>query len=266
MKKEVLLDYNCIDCNLAAPVYSKSGTKIVGEETILSEKIISRLKSMGIETIFIYSEGDDIEEFDCISPLLKNSLLKELELNYQSLTNGNKLNIVCYKNLINEIIKELYNPKIELKYQLLEYKDFSIAAHSVNVAMLSLLIGKILGYNKQKLEDLGLGALLHDVGNVVYFENHCLEGFKYLKTYQELKATSYIVALQHHGINEKDVSMHEHSQIVYLASLFDDYLNKDKLEISKAISKTIYNCNGVINKEILKIFINLVTIKEKELF
>ena len=36
--------------------------------------------------------------------------------------------------------------------------------HSVNVCVLSLVIGQRLGYNKRKLAELGLAALFHDIG------------------------------------------------------------------------------------------------------
>lgn len=42
-------------------------------------------------------------------------------------------------------------------------KDYLIT-HSVNVCVLSLTVGRGLKYKKQQLEDLGVGAFLHDVG------------------------------------------------------------------------------------------------------
>ena len=38
--------------------------------------------------------------------------------------------------------------------------------HSVNVAVLCVLIGSALNYSKPKLVDLALGGLLHDVGKM----------------------------------------------------------------------------------------------------
>lgn len=42
-------------------------------------------------------------------------------------------------------------------------KDYLIT-HSVNVCVLSLTVGRGLKYKRQQLEDLGIGAFLHDVG------------------------------------------------------------------------------------------------------
>jgi len=44
--------------------------------------------------------------------------------------------------------------------------DDSIAAHAVNVMILSLLLGRVLGQDTQDLQRVGLAALLHDIGKV----------------------------------------------------------------------------------------------------
>jgi len=53
------------------------------------------------------------------------------------------------------------------------------AAHALNVAVISLLIGRTLGLNPEELADLGVGALMHDVGklDVVERYRHAEDGF-----------------------------------------------------------------------------------------
>lgn len=43
-------------------------------------------------------------------------------------------------------------------------KDAGHAGHSVNVTVLSLLLGRTMGFSEEEMKHLGLGALLHDVG------------------------------------------------------------------------------------------------------
>jgi len=40
------------------------------------------------------------------------------------------------------------------------------SAHAVNVALVSLLMGRSFGFTPEEMEDLGVGALLHDVGKL----------------------------------------------------------------------------------------------------
>lgn len=53
------------------------------------------------------------------------------------------------------------------------------AAHALNVSVISLLIGRTLGLDADELADLGVGALLHDVGKLEVPERyrHAEDGF-----------------------------------------------------------------------------------------
>ena len=46
----------------------------------------------------------------------------------------------------------------------LKNKDQHTAQHSLNVAVLSIIVGRNLGFSAHELEDLGVCAMLHDVG------------------------------------------------------------------------------------------------------
>ncbi len=47
------------------------------------------------------------------------------------------------------------------------------AAHAMNVSVIALLIGRSLGLPEQEMLDVGVGALLHDVGKQAMEERHC---------------------------------------------------------------------------------------------
>ena len=38
--------------------------------------------------------------------------------------------------------------------------------HAMNVAIISLLMGRCFGFNDEEMQDLGIGAMLHDVGKL----------------------------------------------------------------------------------------------------
>jgi HD-GYP domain-containing protein (c-di-GMP phosphodiesterase class II) len=44
-----------------------------------------------------------------------------------------------------------------------DYDEYTFT-HSVNVCIFSVALGKKLGFDKHQLYELGLGALMHDVG------------------------------------------------------------------------------------------------------
>ena len=88
-------------------------------------------------------------------------------------------------------------------------------AHSVNVCALSLLIGTLSGFDRPELRQLGVGALLLDVGKVSCIEatekpgaltaseweamrRHPVDGYEMLRKSPEVHLFSAHVAFQHH--------------------------------------------------------------------
>lgn len=89
-------------------------------------------------------------------------------------------------------------------------------AHSVNVAVLSLTAGKVMGLHRLQLFELGVGALLHDIGKanippgildkvdsltpeeMETVKKHPGDGFEILRKTESVPLLSAHVAFQHH--------------------------------------------------------------------
>ena len=88
--------------------------------------------------------------------------------------------------------------------------------HSLNVCILSISVGRHMGFDKQSLHDLGVGALLHDVGKTMIPESvlnkngpltdeefremkrHTVYGHEILLKTKGIRRESAAVALEHH--------------------------------------------------------------------
>jgi putative nucleotidyltransferase with HDIG domain len=99
----------------------------------------------------------------------------------------------------------------------LKLYDEDTAHHSVNVAVLSLLIGQHLGLERGTLMPLGLAALLHDIGRVRLpqealepagtppeaererLRRHTLYGAHLLRNLPGLSRLAMVVAFEHHA-------------------------------------------------------------------
>ncbi|HUT65885.1 MAG TPA: HD domain-containing protein [Spirochaetota bacterium] len=85
-------------------------------------------------------------------------------------------------------------------------KQGRFAAHSLNTAILSAILGDAVNIKETELVDIVAGALFHDIGLVFLGRNnvkpnirdHTLIGFKYLKTIEGIKPNITIPSLQHH--------------------------------------------------------------------
>jgi HD-GYP domain-containing protein (c-di-GMP phosphodiesterase class II) len=58
------------------------------------------------------------------------------------------------------------NPDASLWYTQLRKKDEYTANHSLDVCILTLVFGRHLNFTESVLNELGIGALLHDIGKM----------------------------------------------------------------------------------------------------
>ncbi|MEQ1831791.1 MAG: HD domain-containing phosphohydrolase, partial [Candidatus Eisenbacteria bacterium] len=149
--------------------------------------------------------------------------------------------------LVDQVMKSEYSI---LGMTAIREHDEHTYAHCVNVSVLSIRIGQVLGMSRQELANLGVAALLHDVGKVMVptevlqkagklepaewdaIRRHPLEGFKLvcrMPHLTQLTLTTARVALQHHvsldgtgypaSVNATRVSTA--ARIVAVADFFD---------------------------------------------
>jgi len=126
--------------------------------------------------------------------------------------------------------------------------DYYTFSHSVNVCTFAIALAQQLGrHDEQYLHDLGIGALLHDVGKSKISERilnkrttlsnmefelmkkHPKWGVEILTMTDMIEAASYYPVLQHHERGNKSGypnslsldEMHEYSRIVAIVDTFD---------------------------------------------
>lgn len=122
---------------------------------------------------------------------------------------------------VREVVKEnvkqvLENEDAMLMMTLLKSKSDSRAEHSLNVSILTIGFARFLGYSESKLEDIGMGALLHDIGQVkvdsklltkpgrlnqnemVAMTQHPKFAFEILQSKKDLTPSCIDIAINHH--------------------------------------------------------------------
>jgi len=124
---------------------------------------------MGFPSVVI---DDEITEGIIVADVIKESTrvqalkqIKETFLLFKEKTSHEKMNVVKLNDLVEDIIEQITNNN-DIICNLSEIRsvDNYLYAHSVNVCVLSIMTGLSLGYNHYKLNELAIGALLHDIG------------------------------------------------------------------------------------------------------
>lgn len=197
----------------------------------LRESYITLLLKHGITSVYVMSEcAPDVVPQDVVKPQTRAELtdelrqvIKEIEASFQKAANGSLRRVYMDVDLsgirrsIDKVIAELTaQPTVVYNLSDIRRADEATLGHSVNVAILSTLLGTEVGYTQAELRDLALGALLHDVGKVTTPESilkkpgrltreefeimtcHTIEGWEILRRQRQVSPRSSIVALQHH--------------------------------------------------------------------
>lgn len=156
---------------------------------------------------------------------------------------------------VSQIMEELIANR-QVIYNLVDVRamnDYTFS-HSIAVCILSLLVGMMVDFGYHKLKELGIGAILHDIGKVFvpdrilnkagpltameYLEvqKHTIFGYETLCNNDQIPKVSAHVAWQHHenydgsgyprGLKERMI--HEYARIVSLADVFDS-LSTDRI-------------------------------------
>jgi len=232
------------------PIFRMDEAILINTGVKLTESYIQHLKELGITHIYIQDEiSQDIIITDPISIQTRTEALKAIADNFYRSYRGLPLDVESVRKTVDKIIDEiLTNDFILLNLQDIKSFDNYIFSHSLSVTLLSILMGKNLGYNKRFLRDMGIGCMLHDIGKldiskeilekperlteeeyeIVKF--HTNYGYRRIIDQDEgLPATSAHVALEHHerlngsgyprGLKGEEI--HIFSRIASIADVYD---------------------------------------------
>ncbi|HEX7050978.1 MAG TPA: HD domain-containing phosphohydrolase [Longimicrobiales bacterium] len=111
--------------------------------------------------------GDDDDE---VKEVAKRTYFQTVHVAREVLTDvrlGKAVNVRRVKRAVQSIVDQVLNhePTMLGMTHLREYDEYTFT-HSVNVCILSVVIGQRLGLSRLQLYELGLGALFHDIGKM----------------------------------------------------------------------------------------------------
>ncbi|MFZ5822752.1 MAG: HD-GYP domain-containing protein [Bacillota bacterium] len=216
---------------LGKSIITADGRVLLQAGTLLRESFVGPLLAHGVASVYIVNElAPDVEPVDVVSEEVRHQLSAEMKKAIteidRTFNEASKLGMRHFhaslrteklKLTIDQIVGELMaNPKATVSLQDIRTADEYTLGHSVNVCILTTLLGVEMGYAAHELRELALGALLHDVGKTAVppeilnkpskltpeemeiMNQHTSMGWMMLKDQPEVSYTAAIVALQHH--------------------------------------------------------------------
>lgn len=138
----------------------------------LSPQAISRLRALGFQGVYIDDEiSRDIQVVSVISDQVKSAVNSKLRDLYCSAQNKWNKKTDLHLNGLDATMADLVDEILNHRHMLVSivdlrtYDDYTYS-HSLNVAVLSVIIGSALGLGRLELHDLAMGAIVHDIGKV----------------------------------------------------------------------------------------------------
>ncbi len=237
---------------VARAVFSSDGRILLHSGITLNNIYIKRLAELEINSIYIRDELlDDLEYRNVVQDETRSNTIKMVSENFNSLGINHSLDTQAVKKSVSDIVDELLvNRDILFSLSDIQAFDDHTFAHSVNVCILAIMTGITMGYHHAQLNELGVGALLHDIGKIRIslkvlnkageltrnefreIKRHPEFGFRILREYNDLSILSTHVAYQHHERwdgqgyprNLAGGKILEYARIVAVADVYDALL------------------------------------------
>lgn len=291
--RRVNINYVRPGMRLACPIFTSDGSVLLGCGVELTQRYIDRLKERGISNIYIDDElSEGIEVKDVISDETRIKAKKIIKNVAFDIMENNKISEASQiTKIVNQIIDELLdNNDVLVNLNDMRLMDEYTFGHCVNVCVLSVMTGIAMGYNQLCLRDLGVGALLHDIGKMKIpssilnkpgrltdseyneIKRHTILGFDILRNCDAISKVSANTALAHHercdgtgypnGLYKDEI--HEFSRIVAIADVYDamtsDRIYRKGLQPHEAVDYLIGMGNTQFDYDIVKVFMSNISI------
>lgn len=248
---------------LAKDVMADNYNVFLYKNTILNKKYIEKLKKLNIPYVYI----QDIIPKEEVAVLKKEieeksrSKVKEIILKH-TYNSGNELKEISgtADQIIVNILEE--EEVIENIYDIKE-RSADIYSHSISICVIATLVALKLGLDKEKVHDIGVGCLLHDLGlrymmieyadqdietlsnkELVEYKKHPVYGYTALKNENWLSKKSKEIILCHHEkidgsgypLHATEISLE--TKIVSVCDTFDEMIcgiGRKRMKIYEAV-------------------------------
>ncbi|NLY73797.1 MAG: HD-GYP domain-containing protein [Firmicutes bacterium] len=237
---------------LARAVFrDQDGKVLLRPGVVIKPSYIQKFKELQYQYLYIMDPGDEEQTLADLEPIKEETLFQARGLvkKYFTLLKQNKnINIDELKGVITDIVDQIIrNPNVVYNMLDIRTHDNYTYAHSVNVCIISVMVGVALNLNRRQLETLGIGALMHDIGKILIdnkilnkpdklepeeselIKKHARDGYELLKKKADINFLSSHVVFQHHeredgsgyprGLTGKRI--HRFSKIVAVVDTYD---------------------------------------------
>lgn len=264
---------------LANTLYDNNEHILLRANARLTSYHINRIQNFNYDGLYIYEDNEIYSHNTIISEETRLKALKSLK----------HLNIDDCLYIANQLVDEVRsNPRIIVEMINLSSYDNYTYNHSINVDILSVVLGIGLGLKDKELRKLSQAALLHDIGKTGIskkilnkprklskkeyeeMKNHPHYGYNMLKNNDNIASVVRNAIYSHHenedgtgyprGLVSKKI--HKFAKIIHIADVYDALtarrIYKDPLNPADAIEYLMANAGTMFDISMVEVFMKYV--------
>ena len=236
----------------AQSIFNEKGAPFLVRGTPLTDRYIYRLRQLSIPELHVTSLSSNFQlqpPPDIVEERTRVQAVDNVAETFREAEENGRFDMTRLEKCADFLVRDIMAKKKNL-VQITDIRlhDSYTFSHSVNVAVLSTMLGDLCGYSKRKLQIITLGGLLHDIGKLAVptpilnksgsltagefkiIRRHPSEGRKILKELTSpIASILAIIAVQHHEhldgsgypYHVRGKSIHPYSRITAIADVYD---------------------------------------------
>lgn len=272
---------------LAEAILTREKEILIPKGTELKSEYIPLIQSLEIESLMLEDPYEDYEKPHFI--IQENSIKKYTE-SVRKLMEGhiyheNDKSLKIFEVIANDIVKEINSSTADAILDMKE-RSSNLYEHTIMVTLLSVLVGKKLKLDEQRLYNLALGCLLHDIGlryitipyegrdlttiepaEMFEYKKHTILGYSALQDEKWIPQISRKMILSHHenmegtGFPMKQKYKETECRIIQACDAFDCYISGmecKRMSVQKALDIIIGNAGKKYDKAVVDNLVSTV--------
>lgn len=272
---------------LAEAILTREKEILIPKGTELKSEYIPLIQSLEIESLMLEDPYEDYEKPHFI--IQENSIKKYTE-SVRKLMEGhiyheNDKSLKIFEVIANDIVKEINSSTADAILDMKE-RSSNLYEHTIMVTLLSVLVGKKLKLDEQRLYNLALGCLLHDIGlryvtipyegrdlttvepaEMFEYKKHTILGYSALQDEKWIPQISRKMILSHHenmegtGFPMKQKYKETECRIIQACDAFDCYISGmecKRMSVQEALDIIIGNAGKKYDKAVVDNLVSTV--------
>ena len=272
---------------LAEAILTREKEILIPKGTELKSEYIPLIQSLEIESLML---EDPYEDYEKPHFIIQEDSIKKYTESVRKLMEGhiyheNDKSLKIFEVIANDIVKEINSSTAEAILDMKE-RSSNLYEHTVMVTLLSVLVGKKLKLDEQRLYNLALGCLLHDIGlryvtipyegrdltavepaEMFEYKKHTILGYSALQDETWIPQISRKMILSHHenmegtGFPMKQKYKETECRIIQGCDAFDCYISGmecKRMSVQEALDIMIGNAGKKYDKAVVDNLVSTV--------